>query len=51
MIGSGESHGESCTGETDNERERTWGEDELVKQDLVGDCLGWRTELQTVQEL
>ncbi len=51
MIGSGESHGESRTGKTNKEGEQTWGEDELVKQDLVGNCLGWRTELQMIQEL
>ncbi len=34
-----------------NDRQRAWGEDILVKEDLVGDCLGYRAELQTVQEL
>lgn len=50
-LDSGESHGRPCAGDIDKERERTWGEDELVKVDLVRDRLGWGGELQAVQEL
>ncbi len=35
IVGSGESHGESCTGEIDKERQRAWGEDDLVKPKIA----------------